>query len=133
MARTIEDARDFITKINEIILTSTGIMWGISLKETPSLIGTIGLWNINVEKESAEIGYELLTPYQGKGIMQEALPCIIHYGFQQMGLQSIMAELSPDNIRSVNLLNKCRFVKNEHETTEKAAAPTVTYSLNRPT
>ena len=58
----------------------------------------------------AEVGYMLHPDFQGKGIMQEALIKVIDYGFSSMNLNVIVADLHPDNIKSVNVLQKNGFV-----------------------
>jgi len=62
-------------------------------------------------KDEAEVGYELLPPYHGKGIMQEALLKVIEYGFDILKLKRIVADPKEINLKSVKLLEKCGFVK----------------------
>ncbi len=109
-ATGIEDARKFIERINNNIRNNESLMWGITLKDDNSLIGTICFWNIVPEKDQAEIGYVLLPQYQGKGIMQEAVTKVIEFGFTAMQLRSIVADLDPNNLRSVKLLERAGFV-----------------------
>ncbi|MEI9807770.1 MAG: GNAT family N-acetyltransferase [Bacteroidota bacterium] len=110
-ARSIEEARKFIRKINSSISNNELIIWGISLKNDPKLIGTICYWNISRENNTAETGYELLPAYQGKGIMQEALAKVIRYGFDTMKLHTIEAFANADNKQSADLLTKLRFTR----------------------
>src|SRR5579871_6749068 len=72
-ANSIDDALQFIDKIDGFIKNGESIMWAIVLKDDPKLIGTICLWNFQNENTEAEIGYELLPEFQGKKIMQEAI------------------------------------------------------------
>jgi ribosomal-protein-alanine N-acetyltransferase len=106
-------------------------MWAVTQKGNPSLIGTICLWNIIVHKAQAEIGYELLPGFQGKGIMQEAIPRVIRYAFEDMALRSIVAVLEPGNLRSVKLLQKHNFVLTTDPEYDKEPGETVTYILYR--
>lgn len=110
-ATSIADARQFIHKIIGNQSNNEGIMWAITLKDAPKLIGTIVYWNFDKEKDKAEVGYELLPAYHGKGIMQEALSKVIAYGFQTLKLKTIVAESKAVNKPSVKLLEKCGFVK----------------------
>jgi len=110
-AASVDDATAFINKIIAIQNNGEGLMWAITLKDDPKLIGTIGIWNIVKEKAEAEIGYELLPQYQGKGIMQEALKTAIKFGFETLKLKKFVAESRVDNLRSVSLLAKCGFTK----------------------
>jgi [ribosomal protein S5]-alanine N-acetyltransferase len=108
-AESIEDARNFINKINNNISKNESIMWGITLANSNTLIGTICFWNIAKEDLIAEIGYMLHPNFQGKGIMQEAVGEVIKYGFQTMKLTSIVADLHYNNTKSLKLLEKNGF------------------------
>ena len=57
----------------------------------------------------AEIGFELLPENHGKGIMQEVIPRVVQFGVEEMKLETIEAELSPRNLKSVRLLEKNNF------------------------
>jgi ribosomal-protein-alanine N-acetyltransferase len=108
-AITIEEAKQFIYKINDGINKNERVYWAITLKNETKLIGTICYWNISKENDRAEVGYELHPRYQGKGIMQEALLKVIDFGFEQMRLKTITAVPSDDNIKSRKLLEKNNF------------------------
>lgn len=108
-ASSLTEARDFINKINTGINNNESIYWAITIKDSPSLIGTICLWNVLWENSIAEIGYELLPDQQGKGFMQESISKIIEYGFGEMHLKKIDAYPSADNVSSVKLLEKNNF------------------------
>ncbi len=124
-ASSIDDARQFINKIHDGIANSECILWVITLKNNNKLMGTICLWKISKEDSKAEIGYELLPQHQGRGIMQEVIPVIIKYGFENMQLRSIKAELSPNNLKSIKLLERNNFVRISVD----ESADTVVYAL----
>jgi ribosomal-protein-alanine N-acetyltransferase len=111
IATSIDDARQFINMIIAAQNNNKSMMWAITLKGNPKLIGTIVYWNIVKEKDEAEVGYELLPQYHGQGIMHEALLKVIEFGFETVGLKSIVADPKAINERSVKLLEKCGFVK----------------------
>src|SRR6267378_759323 len=71
---TVDEAREFIDRINQGIAKSESIYWGITQKDQPKVIGAICYWNLVKEKRIAEIGFELHPAFQGKGIMREAFP-----------------------------------------------------------
>ncbi|MGZ3821438.1 MAG: GNAT family N-acetyltransferase [Mucilaginibacter sp.] len=110
-ATTIDDALQFINMILNAQNNGESILWAITLHDDPKLIGTILYWNIVKEKDEAEVGYELLPQYHGKGIMQEALSKVIEFGFEILGLKTIVADPKAGNERSIKLLEKCGFVK----------------------
>ncbi len=108
-AQSLDDAYEFITRITEQEQNTESVTWGIALKDEPRLVGTICLWNIQKEHYRAEVGYNLLPDYWGKGIMQEAVEVVIDYGFKVMKLHSIEANVNPGNEASIKLLKRNKF------------------------
>lgn len=109
--QTIEFIQNLIQKIDTGIQNNTAINWAISLKEKPTLIGSIGFHYINLDHHRAEIGYMLLPNYWQQGITNEAIKAVIHFGFTLMKLHSIEAHINPENQASRNLLLKNGFIK----------------------
>ncbi|MDB5253307.1 MAG: family acetyltransferase [Flaviaesturariibacter sp.] len=110
-ARSIDDARNFIRAINESIEKNESIYWAVTLNGSDTLVGTICLYDFSIDNSKAEIGYELVPGFQGKGFMQEAAIKVIDYGIRGMGLRSIDACTHPGNGRSTRLLEKLGFKK----------------------
>lgn len=110
-AADLEEAYEWIKKIEMALDSNTGITWGISLKNETKLIGTVAFWRTIPEHHRAEIGYMLHYDYQGQGLMQEAVTAILQYGFNDMKLHSVEAHVNPDNKMSIKLLKKNGFVK----------------------
>jgi ribosomal-protein-alanine N-acetyltransferase len=115
---TFNEALEFINKIETGLSKNESFYWVISLKEDSKLIGTICLWNLDKENSRAEIGYELLPGYQGKGLMQEALSKIIEYGFQTLKFKTITAYPNSANERSIRILEKNNFKRDKALETE---------------
>lgn len=109
IAQSIEDAREFIHKIDAVVSNNESIYWGIAPKNDHRLIGTICLWNISLEENTAEIGYVLHPDCQGQGLMQEAIHKVTEYGFEVMKLRAIEAVLDPANERSISSLKRIGF------------------------
>ncbi len=109
VSNTIEDARNFINKVNENINKIDALYWAITLGDSNLLVGTICLFSFSGENDKCEIGYELLTNFQGQGIMKEAVEKVIDYAFNTIKVQKIEASLHRDNQRSINLLEKFSF------------------------
>ena len=113
-AKSIADAENLIRLIDHDIENNIGITWGVSLTGTSRLIGTMGFWNITKAHFRAEIGYLLHPDFQGKGLMIESAKKTIDFGFREMGLHSIEANINPNNLRSAKMLENCGFVKEAH-------------------
>ena len=110
-SKTIEDAINFINKINENVEKNIALYWAISVTKTKTFVGTICLFDFSDDKNSCEIGYELMPKFQGQGLMKEATEVVIEYVFQTLKLNKIVAVTHCDNRNSTNLLTKFNFVK----------------------
>jgi ribosomal-protein-alanine N-acetyltransferase len=104
---SINDAQNFI----QAILQSKSLYWGITLNGVNELIGTICLFNLANEHRKAEIGYELLPDFQGKGIMQETMVKVVDFAFQHLKMNRLEAYTHCDNQASTQLLEKLNFEK----------------------
>lgn len=113
-SKTIGDARNFINMINENIVKNDAVYWAITLKNKNTLAGTICLFGFSEENSKCEMGYELLTDFQGQGIMKEAVEKVIDYAFNTIKVEEIQAFPHRDNQRSIKLLEQFSF-KNLNE------------------
>lgn len=109
-SKNIHDALAHIGKINNLIANKQSMYWVVTLASDNNLIGTICFWNFDVLNDTIEIGYELMTEHQGKGIMAEAVNKVIDYGFNTINAKAITAFPSANNLKSVALLKKLNFV-----------------------
>ncbi|GGX14670.1 GNAT family N-acetyltransferase [Aquimarina muelleri] len=112
---TVQDAIDFINKINNGIIEHDWIFWGITINGNPDLIGTICLWNFSEDQKIAEIGYDLHPEFHKKGIMNEALNSILNYGYKSLNLEIVEAYTHKNNEASKNLLFNNGFHLIEHK------------------
>ena len=110
-SKTIEDVINFINKVNENIEKNNSIYWIITITKTKEFVGTICLFDFSNQKNSCEIGYELMTKFQRQGIMKEATKKIIDHAFNKMQFQKIVASTHNDNQNSTKLLEKFDFKK----------------------
>jgi [ribosomal protein S5]-alanine N-acetyltransferase len=110
-SKTIEDAVSFIEKVNGNFKNNNSVYWAITLTSTKTVVGTICIFDFSDEKNSCEIGYELLTQFQEKGIMKEATHAVIDFVFQTLNFKKILAFTHLENQNSTNLLLKLNFVK----------------------
>ncbi len=87
----------------------TGIVWAVTLKGSPTLVGTCGYEVLSPYDQRGEIGYDLARAYWGHGIMREALQAVITYSFTQLDLNRIQAYVLAENARSIGLLRRLHF------------------------
>ena len=120
LSTSFQDAINFISQVNENIDKKNALYWGVTIQDTNKIIGAVGIFNVSIDKENCEIGYELLTNFQNQGIMKEAIEKVIDYTFNTIKIKHIEAFLHNENERSVNLLEKLSF-KKPNETNESNA------------
>jgi len=113
--RDLMEIKTFITTFNEGFENGDNLAWVIALKENPNeMIGSIGYWRTDFANHRAEIGYMLHPDCWRKGIISEALIKIIAFGFEEMNLHTIKANINVGNDASRQMLIKHGFVKEAH-------------------
>jgi ribosomal-protein-alanine N-acetyltransferase len=90
-------------------LPNPGTRWGIQVAGEWALVGSCGLFKWNRAWKSCSLGYELARAAHGQGYMQEALLRIIDWGWREMSLNRIEAQVHPDNLASLRVLEKLGF------------------------
>lgn len=61
--------------------------------------------------QSAYLGYWIGAPYAGQGYMGEALPQMVAYAFDEIGLHRLEANIRPENEPSIRLVKSVGFQK----------------------
>lgn len=112
-AKTMEDALMHIRKLIHGMENDEWINWTLTLPGIDQAIGFIGFWNYHETLSQVDIGYELHPDYHGKGYMTEAMKVVLAFGLENLGIETINAELHRDNMKSLNLLKRYDFVQDE--------------------
>jgi len=84
---------------------------GIELVERGLLLGTCSLFSINFTCRRAEVGYGLGSFAWGQGYMHEALQALLDFGFGELDLNRIEADIDPRNRPSARTLERLGFTK----------------------
>jgi ribosomal-protein-alanine N-acetyltransferase len=92
-----------------------GARWAMELKDRPGLIGTCGLFRWNRTWRSCVVGYEIAPAYRGRGYTKEPLETLIAWGFRELQLNRIEAQVHADNAPSLALLAKLGFLQEGHQ------------------
>lgn len=88
--------------------------WGIVLKETGRVVGTIGYMSYSADNSTVEIGYSLAREAWSKGLMTEALNAVIGETFRVLKLHRIEAMHFTDNPASGRVMEKCGMTHEGH-------------------
>lgn len=105
--RTIGESRAYIRYMLRRYRMTEPASWGIELKESGFIIGTIGFMWIQDDNRAAEVGYSLSRNYWGRGIMTEALGAVLDYSFNTLNLNRVEAIHELANPASGAVMRKC--------------------------
>lgn len=108
---SLDQITAWLASIRQTTADNLGVTWGIVRPADDGLLGTIGLWRMMPEHHRAEIGYGLHPDHWGQGVMSEAMTVVLRFGFRQLGLHSVEANVNPANEASRRLLEKHGFVR----------------------
>ncbi len=111
---TYQEVQEILNKSLASFAKNETISWAICFPGQPKLVGLMAFWRIAREHHYAEIGYSLLPEFWRQGIASEALQAVLKYGFEQMRLHRVEADVDPGNTASVRLLEKFGFVREAH-------------------
>jgi len=104
------EGMEFINWYKSRYNNGLAIRWGIALKGEQNIIGTIGFNNYS-PNHRANIGYDLQKNYWNRGYITESLKTIIKFGFEQLNVNRIEAEIMQGNYASEKVLEKLGFTK----------------------
>lgn len=104
--RSVNDSKRFIQFILAQYAKHDIAPWGIELKESGRMVGTVDFVWWKPGHQSAEIGYVLARDCWGQGLMTEAATALLKLGFGQMELVRIQARCITENIGSQRVMEK---------------------------
>ena len=108
---SVSKSKEFINQNIDRYTNKQGIFWAIINKESNEFIGDFAFWNIDKKNARGEIGYSLKANFWGKGFMSETMSTIVEFGFNELNLHSIEANINPSNNASRKLLLNSGFKK----------------------
>jgi ribosomal-protein-alanine N-acetyltransferase len=110
MPLNVAQAEEELKYWSSLFRNQRGFYWGIALKHNNQLIGTAGFNSLSTMHLKAEISYDLDPIFWGQGMMLESIKNILRF-IEYAGIVRIQAAVIIDNTRSINVLERCNFVK----------------------
>ena len=105
--KNIGEARDFCRFQLRRYRRDEPSSWGIILRQSGRLVGTIGYMEYNEDHGCVELGYSLARSCWNQGYMSEALSRVIDYTFETMDVNRIEAQHELTNPASGRVMEKC--------------------------
>lgn len=104
---TEQDGTDYISAMLSADENET---FAFAITVDGKAVGSIGVFRqVNIHRQTAELGYYLAEEYWGKGIMTEAVKQICEYVFGKSDIIRIYAEPFAYNTASCRVLEKAGF------------------------
>jgi len=102
-----EDTKIYIRSIKEERGALKTLVFEVRHRD--KIVGLIGLKDIDLMNNKAEIGYWLIKEAVGKGIMTRSCTALLNYAFDQLKLNKIWIRCAVENTRSCNIPKQMGF------------------------
>lgn len=107
LTKKVEDTLKYLFDKEEKTKLGQKVEYGIYVNN--NYIGNIGVFDIDKEKKSAEIGYWLSKESTGNGYMAEAVKIIENEFFENFQLNRLQIKCDEQNKASIGVAKKCRY------------------------
>jgi RimJ/RimL family protein N-acetyltransferase len=121
--KTLKDTQNYCEIIKNKVNDQSYFIYIISGLETDKHIGLIDVKNIDWNVPKAELGYFIDANYEGKGIISQALKCIVDYLIETYQFKKLLCRVSSKNRGSIHIALKNGFqlegtIRNDYRTTK---------------
>jgi ribosomal-protein-alanine N-acetyltransferase len=103
---SVEKVERRILQMRDDFKEGTSIYWGIAEKSTSSIKGIVLLHSIDPLHHSATVGYMINRLFWGKGLAFKALQTVLTFGFKELKLNRIDAQVYAEHLPSIRILEK---------------------------
>ena len=112
--KNIEDAENYITEKYLTLFKTYGFcLYIVCQRESNTVVGLCGLIK-REELEDVDIGFAILTDYQGNGYVSEAAMAVKNHAFDTLGLKRLVGITDKLNKGSIRVLEKIGMTFENH-------------------
>ena len=98
-----------LAEIHELFAKRALFQWGIARRTDDLVVGTCTLAALSPAHRRAELGFALGRRHWGNGYIAEALPALVEFAFEELGLHRLEADVDPRNHASIRALERLGF------------------------
>jgi [ribosomal protein S5]-alanine N-acetyltransferase len=106
---SVEQAHKMVNTDLHAMAAGEHLRFGLQRLEDNTLIGMCTLFAFFQQSRRAEVGYALASAAWGRAYMDEALRALLRYGFDDLGLNRVEADIDPRNEASARSLERLGF------------------------
>jgi ribosomal-protein-alanine N-acetyltransferase len=103
---TLADSEAYLRMALTLYEGGNEALWGIVSKEEGQVVGTCGLYDIDLRHGTAALGYVLALRLRGRGLMPEAMRAVLGWAFGPLGLHRVQGVCRVDNDPSTRVMEK---------------------------
>jgi len=130
--RTLEDAETYLHDGPIASYERHGHgLWLAALRDTGEPIGMCGLLKRD-HLPHPDIGYALLPEFCSYGYASESAAAVLEIGWRELGLERVLAIVSPTNAASIRLLENLGFAPAGTAPAQPGGVESALYELHRP-
>ena len=107
--RSLAQFREFIKHSKH--RAALGQEVGCVIKERQLVAGRSGIYNIDIEKRNATLGYWIAENQQGKGIITGACRTLINHAFTVLQLDAVEIRCATNNRKSMAIAERLNFCR----------------------
>ncbi len=101
---SIAEGKAWLARLQQRVRAGERLQWVIDWPGYAESVGTVAL-----SLKIPEISFVIGRDFWGQGVAGESARCVLAYGFDQLEMAKIQAELVADNLASKRLLDACGF------------------------
>ena len=109
--KTIKETERYLKKLIKRSSAKSAYWYFIKIKKDSKVIGSLGIHDIDLQRNSCEISYAISPKYWGKGIFSSVMELALDYLINDLSFYRINALTAKDNIRSNKALQKFGFIQ----------------------
>lgn len=110
----LDAARAYRESIEAGMRDRSLFQWAITEAGDDRLVGTTTLASWDRGNRRAEIGFIVRPEVQRRGVASDAVRTALRFGFSEMGLHRVEADVDPENAGSIRLLERLGFQREGH-------------------
>jgi len=110
----IDQAHESIARDREALAAGKYLRLGLVVDGIKGLVGECSFFNWVEQCRRAEMGYAMAFDFWGNGFMHEGLTALLTYGFDELNLNRVEADIDPRNRSSARSLERLGFSNEGH-------------------
>jgi RimJ/RimL family protein N-acetyltransferase len=107
--QTVDQVSSALSSLESMRSRAERLVFGLWERSSRRFVGEVGLYDVNWESRSAEVGYWLRETARGLGYAAEGLGFVSELAVRGLGMRQLDAHIAIDNLASMRLAERMGF------------------------